>query len=116
MPFVAVVGGLWQIDQAQLASAKAAGEQLGEELAKAGFGLVVYFSNDESLEPHVIAGFTRALPKGKGKIRVRFAESQRGKGLHPVAIRISLHHVCRAGHCGGNRRCDPGIGLGGWRK
>jgi hypothetical protein len=40
---------------------------------------VVYFSNEESLEPHVVAGYARALPKGKGKIRVRFAESQRGQ-------------------------------------
>jgi hypothetical protein len=79
MPFVAVIGGLWQLDPSQLAAAKAAGEQIGEELAKAGFGLVVYFSNDESLEPHVVAGYARALPTGKGKVRVRFAESQRGK-------------------------------------
>jgi hypothetical protein len=79
MPFVAVIGGLWQLDPAQLAAAKAVGEKIGEELAKAGFGLVVYFSNDESLEPHVVAGYARSLPKGKGKIRVRFAESQRGK-------------------------------------
>ena len=79
MPFVAVIGGLWQLDPAQLTAARAVGERIGEELAKAGFGLVVYFSSDESLEPHVVAGYTRALPKGKGKIRVRFAESQRGQ-------------------------------------
>jgi hypothetical protein len=79
MPFVAVIGGLWQLDGTQLPTAKAVGEQIGEELAKAGFGLVVYFSTDESLEPHVIAGYARALPKGKGRVRVRFAESQRGK-------------------------------------
>jgi hypothetical protein len=79
IPFVAVIGGLWQLDPAQVAAAKAAGGQIGEELAKAGFGLVVYFSSDESLEPHVIAGYARALPKGKGRVRVRFAESQRGK-------------------------------------
>ncbi len=79
MPFVAVIGGLRQIDPDQLATAKGVGEHLGEELAKAGFGLVVYFSEDESLEPHVITGYARALPKGKGRVRVRFAESQRGK-------------------------------------
>lgn len=78
-PFVAVIGGLWQLDIAQQANAKTVGEQIGEELAKAGFGLVVYYSNEESLEPHVVTGYIRALPKGKGKIRVRFAESQRGK-------------------------------------
>lgn len=79
MPFVAIVGGLWQLDPAQWAAAKAVGEQIGEELAKAGFGLVVYFSDDASLEPHVVAGYAKALPKGTGKIRVRYAESQRGK-------------------------------------
>jgi hypothetical protein len=79
IPFVAIIGGLWQLDPTQLAHAKVVGQQMGEELAKAGFGLVVYFSNEESLEPHVVAGYARALPKGKGKIQVRFAESQRGQ-------------------------------------
>jgi hypothetical protein len=79
MPFVGVIGGLWQLDPAQFAAAKAVGEQIGEELAKAGFGLLVYFSDDKSLEPHVVAGYARVLPKGEGRIRVRYAESQRGK-------------------------------------
>jgi hypothetical protein len=42
-------------------------------------GLVVYFSNDESLEPHVVAGYVKALAAGAGagSIRVRYAQSQR---------------------------------------
>jgi hypothetical protein len=79
MPFVAVIGGFWQLDQTQAAAAKVAGEQIGAELAKAGFGLVVYFSNDESLEPHVVSGYVKALTADAGKIRARYAESQRGK-------------------------------------
>lgn len=47
MPFVAVIGGLWQLDQVTAGAARDAGKAIGAELAKAGFGLVVYFSNDE---------------------------------------------------------------------
>jgi hypothetical protein len=32
-----------------------AAQEIGAELAKAGFALVVYFSNDPSLEPHPLA-------------------------------------------------------------
>src|SRR4030095_11980201 len=48
-------------------------------LAKAGMGLVVYFSDENSLEPHVVSGYVEALPPGTGakSIRVRFAESQK---------------------------------------
>jgi hypothetical protein len=79
MPFVAIIGGLWQLDKAKADAAKAAGKIIGAELAKAGFGLVVYFSNEESLEPHVVSGYAVALPDGVGAIRVRYAESQRGQ-------------------------------------
>lgn len=79
IPFVAVIGGLWQLNEARATAAKAAGKVIGAELAKAGFGLVVYFSNDESLEPHVVSGYSTALAAGKGAIRVRYAESQRGQ-------------------------------------
>jgi ribosomal protein L18 len=40
MPFVAIIGGLWQFDSTQFSAAKAVGEEIGEELAKAGFALV----------------------------------------------------------------------------
>jgi hypothetical protein len=79
IPFVAVVGGLWQLDQNRASSAKEAGRAIGTELAKAGFGLLVYFSNDESLEPHVVSGYAAALTDGTGSVRVRYAESQRGQ-------------------------------------
>jgi hypothetical protein len=79
IPFVAVIGGLWQLDQGSAAAAKDEGKVIGAELAKAGFGLVVYFSNDESLEPHVVSGYLAALNDGVDMIRVRYAESQRGK-------------------------------------
>jgi hypothetical protein len=79
IPFVAVIGGLWQLDPSKAAAAKAAGKVIGAELAKAGFGLVVYLSNDESLEPHVVSGYSASVPDGAGAIRVRYAESQRGQ-------------------------------------
>jgi hypothetical protein len=78
-PFVAVIGGLWQLKPERVAAAKAAAKVIGEELAKAGFGLLVYFSNEESLEPHVVSGYISALGSGAGAIRVRYAESQRGQ-------------------------------------
>jgi hypothetical protein len=80
-PVVAIIGGLWDVNGDTAASIKAAGKLIGGELAKAGFGLVVYFSNEESLEPHVVSGFMAAL-QGKervaGKIIVRYADPQRG--------------------------------------
>jgi hypothetical protein len=79
MPFVAVIGGLWQLDETRAAAARNAGKILGTELAKAGFGLVVYFSNDASLEPHVVTGYVEALNGSGGAIRVRYAESQQGE-------------------------------------
>lgn len=79
IPFVAVIGGLWQLDEPEKTAAKAAGKVIGAEIAKAGFGLVVYFSNDDSLEPHVVSGYAAALTDGAGAIRVRYAESQRGQ-------------------------------------
>jgi hypothetical protein len=77
-PFVAVIGGLRDFDEIRLAAAKASAKEIGAELAKAGFGLVVFFSNQESLEPHVVSGYAAALTDGAGLIRVRYAEPQRG--------------------------------------
>ncbi|MBR1121784.1 hypothetical protein JQ628_09710 [Bradyrhizobium lablabi] len=80
MPFVAVIGGMWNItDRNEQAKAKQTANMIGEELAKAGFGLVVYFSNDASLEPHVVSGYVPALAKDAGEIRVRYAQSQRNQ-------------------------------------
>jgi hypothetical protein len=80
MPFVAVIGGLWALDPKLAAAAKETGKAIGGEFAKAGFGLLVYFSNDKSLEPHVVSGYMAALAADEtGAIRVRYAESQRGQ-------------------------------------
>lgn len=78
-PFIAVIGGLWQLKPERVAAAKAVAKAIGEELANAGFNLLVYFSNEESLEPHVVSGYVSALGSGAGAIRVRYAESQRGE-------------------------------------
>jgi hypothetical protein len=69
MPFVAVIG----------IAARATAKTIGAELAKARFGLVVYFSDDLSLEPHVVSGYAANIPEGEGSIRVRYARSQRGQ-------------------------------------
>jgi len=82
MPFVAIIGGFWDLtkqDPRKVAEAKNMAKEIGTALAKAGMGLVVYFSNDGSLEPHVVSGYAAAIPAGSGagSIRVRFAESQK---------------------------------------
>jgi hypothetical protein len=77
MPFVAVIGGLWQLEGDTATAAKAAANAIGVELAKKGFGLVVYFADPGSLEPHVVTGYVSALANGAGRIRVRYAQSQR---------------------------------------
>ena len=84
MPFVAIIGGFWDLQKlnpSKVDEAKNMAKEIGAALANAGMGLVVYFSNDESLEPHVVSGYVAALPPGTGagSIRVRFAESQRNK-------------------------------------
>lgn len=81
--FVAIIGGFWKIEPHMIGPARDTAKMLGAELAKAGFGLVVYFSNDESLEPHVVSGYVAAQKSGKALIRVRYAESQDGTVLFP---------------------------------
>jgi hypothetical protein len=77
--FVAIIGGLWKLKEPEATEAKKMAREIGAALANAGMGLVVYFSDEASLEPHVVAGYAEALPAGSGKnsIRVRFAESQK---------------------------------------
>lgn len=79
MPFVAIVGGFWELDPERAGAAETVARDIGAALAKAGMGLVVYLSDARSLEPHVVSGYVSALPAGTGarSIRVRFAESQR---------------------------------------
>lgn len=81
MPFVAIIGGFWEIknNPTKFEEAKTVAREIGAALAAAHMGLVVYFSNEESLEPHVVEGYVKALPAGTGtgSIRVRYAQSQR---------------------------------------
>ncbi len=81
MLFVAIIGGFWEIrrDPAALEEAKKTAAEFGVAPAKAGMGLVVYFSEQDSLEPHVVSGYVTAIKKGTNgrAIRVRFPESQR---------------------------------------
>jgi hypothetical protein len=96
-PRVAVVGGFYALDaNSQLGrEAREYAETLGRALAEAGFGIVVYFSNDKSLEPHVVRGFVAALPPGESGpcIDMRYSEAQRGKvrfseqDTHPTLFR-----------------------------
>jgi hypothetical protein len=81
MPFVAIIGGFWTLAPTTAEEAKKTARDIGAALANAGMGLVVYFSNDESLEPHVVSGYVEVLPGGigAGSIRVRFAESQKNE-------------------------------------
>jgi hypothetical protein len=82
-PRVAVVGGFYDLDaDPQLGrDAREYAQALGRALAEAGFGVVVYFSEDKSLEPHVVRGFVAALPAGEAApcIDVRYSEAQRGQ-------------------------------------
>ena len=73
--------GFRQLNSTQVEAAKSAATTLGAELAKAKLGLVVYFSDEASLEPHVVEGYVGALAKAAplGAIRVRYAESQSGQ-------------------------------------
>lgn len=80
--YVAVIGGLWKLNHQRADDARSTARTIGKQLAEAGFGLVVYLSNEHSLEPHVVSGYVDALPRefaGKGQIRVRYASSQRGQ-------------------------------------
>ena len=77
-PFVSIVGGLWMDKPDAFNAAIGTAREIGAALAKAGMGLVTYFSDQKSLEPHVVSGYVDALAPGAGagSIRVRFAESQ----------------------------------------
>lgn len=78
-PFVAIVGGLWDLQPSSVDEARLFAHELGVALAEANLGLVVYYSNEQSLEPHVVSGYASVIPPGSGagSIRVRFAHSQR---------------------------------------
>ncbi len=77
--FIAVIGGLFDLEATRKAQAKLYARELGQALAQAGLGLVVYFSEEDSLEPHVVEGYVAASPNDGSApcIRVRYPESQR---------------------------------------
>jgi hypothetical protein len=79
--YVAIIGGFFDLDATTKAEAKAYGKEIGQALAEAGFGLLVYFSDESSLEPHVVEGYVAAAPKDAPEklIRVRYPESQSGQ-------------------------------------
>ncbi|MEO1511786.1 MAG: hypothetical protein AAFU70_06925 [Planctomycetota bacterium] len=79
-PYIAVVGGFWDLDEKdpdQGRRARAEAREIGACLAKRGLGLIVYFSDDRSLEPHVVAGYAEAADAdNKGAIRVVYPTRQ----------------------------------------
>jgi hypothetical protein len=84
MPYVAVIGGFYELDPITLQKATNRAKEFGAALASAGFGLVVYFSDAGSLETHVVSGYIAAQgTRAAGSIRVRYPESQRGQVRFP---------------------------------
>lgn len=85
--FVGIIGGFWGLkgDPDVYGRAQTMAKEIGAALASAGFGLVVYFSNDDSLEPYVVTGYVNTLPTATaaGLIRVRYAQSQRSTVRFP---------------------------------
>lgn len=77
-PLIATVGGLWTVPDTQREAAKATARAIGSALARNGFNLVVYFSNEMSIEPHVVSGYVGDAGE-TGRIHVRYALSQRGE-------------------------------------
>jgi hypothetical protein len=57
MPLVAIIGGLWALNDPDKADAEKIAREIGAALASAGLGLVVYFSDPASLEPYVVSGY-----------------------------------------------------------
>ena len=80
VPFVAIIGGFYSLTEDEADTAREAAVILGAALARAGFGLVVYYSDPVSLEPYVVQGFVGAVGDRPESIRVRYAQSQ----LHDV--------------------------------
>jgi hypothetical protein len=80
MPFVAVIGGFHNLGPATRQAAANRATELGAALASAGFGLVVYLSDPDFMETHVVRGYVAAPgTRAASSIRVRYPETQRGK-------------------------------------
>lgn len=76
-PFAAIIGGFHEIEENNRIEAKQTATELGCALAAAGFNLVVYSSDPESLEPHVVSGYVASPEATNGKIIIRYSSTQR---------------------------------------
>ena len=69
-PIIAVVGSV-----TTASNATTAGEDLGRELAKGGFRIVVYGSDPAYLEPSVVKGYVASGAGRNGSIQVRYSHN-----------------------------------------
>lgn len=76
-PYVAVVGGFYNLDDAKISDAIRIAESLGAALANADFNLVVYYSDKNSLEPHVVRGYVPQAQDRTQCIRIRTPQKLR---------------------------------------
>jgi len=67
-PLIAIVGSVTTSPNAPRAA-----EDLGRELAKAGFRILVYSSAPEFLEPYVVKGYPASQVAKSGSIQVRYS-------------------------------------------
>lgn len=93
-PAIAIIGGFYSLDDIQKNEAIGIAESLGAALANAGFNLVVYFSDENSLEPHVVRGY---VAKAQGRIdciRIRAPHKLRKKATFiEEATNREMFHV-----------------------
>jgi hypothetical protein len=80
--YIAIIGGFAELPQQLPTSSDAAKQyafEIGQQLARRGLGLLVYSSDENSLERHVVSGYVAAhVPITlQHHVRVRFASDQR---------------------------------------
>jgi hypothetical protein len=78
-PSIAIIGGFYNLDDAKKSEAVKIAESLGAALANAGFNLVVYLADENSLEPHVVRGYVPQALGRKRCIRIRTPQKLRAK-------------------------------------
>ena len=87
--YVAIVGGFYNLQDQPEAMEEAIqlAEELGLELARAGLGIVIYFSDPLTLEPHVVRGYAKGLEGqsfgGAKPVKVRHSRKQTGEVKFP---------------------------------
>ncbi|MGO7443638.1 hypothetical protein ACC668_02900 [Rhizobium ruizarguesonis] len=75
--YVAIIGGFRHLQPDQFEEAKVAARAVGKALAEADLGIIVYDTDDRSLESHVVTGFAAGAANEKRRvILVRYAQSQ----------------------------------------